>query len=208
MRQPRLARAGNAPAPQVLLRNMAILGVLALAAVLATAGALRAAGTISDGLRARAPFHGTLRIPTSFGALVVDKVEVLGGLTTRDLQGVTHSIQNLVLSDEAQIQVSVQLLNRSAYPVAYSPAQFRLLGGADGAYVAPTSGTLQTGVLPPHGGINAELSFIVPRDGRALWVEYQDPARARPIRIAIEPVYPIPAIAGEPEDTEHSHDNP
>ena len=64
---------------------------------------------------------------TSFGSIVVSEADDLIGLTSQDLAGVTHGIQNLVLIDKTQIQLTVALLNRSSSAVSYAPDQFTLV---------------------------------------------------------------------------------
>lgn len=51
-------------------------------------------------------------VSTSFGTIIVSAADGLTGLTSQDLSGVTHGIQNLVLADKAQIQLTVALINR------------------------------------------------------------------------------------------------
>ena len=53
-------------------------------------------------------------VATSFGSIIVSEADDLIGLTSQDLAGVAHGIQNLVLVDKTQIQLTVALLNRSS----------------------------------------------------------------------------------------------
>ncbi len=65
-------------------------------------------------------------IKTSFGSITIARVEALGGLTSQELGGMTHGIQNVVLSDGAQVEVSILLANRSDRTVPVTPSQFYL----------------------------------------------------------------------------------
>lgn len=183
------------------LKYLPILGLLALALALAALGAFQAAGAISDGLKDGRSFEVGQSIPTSFGSLTVGNVEKLDGLSSQDLAGVTHGIQNLVSDDKVQLQVSLQLVNRSTGPAAYSPGQFRLVGDGEQAAVLPASGTLLTGQLPARSSIDAEIDFVAPRTNLPLWIEYSEPGRAQPARIAIGPADP----KGGPVAPEPSH---
>jgi hypothetical protein len=183
------------------------LGLLALALALAALGAFQAVDIISDGLHDGATFAVGQTIPTSFGALTVQQVEMLDGLTSEDLSGVTHGIQNLVMSDKVQIQSSLQFLNRSNRPLAYTPGQFRLVGDGGQTEVEPSSGTLLTGSLPAHANMDVVLDFVTPRTNRPLWIEYQDPGQERPVRIAIGPADSSAGDTPPVPELEHSHEN-
>ena len=41
--------------------------------------------------------------------------------------------------------------------------------------------TVPPGTLQPQASIDATLTFVVPRDGRKLWLSFNDPARAPPV---------------------------
>ena len=82
-----------------------IIGVVAVVVMLAIVGALLGAQALDAGRtqRTEAVFAVGDQVQTSLGFLTVGQVEDLNGLTSQDLNGVTHGIQNLVLEDEAQM---------------------------------------------------------------------------------------------------------
>ena len=71
-----------------------------------------------------------------------------------------HGFQDLVTDDKVQFQVSLQWVNRSAGPAAYSPDQFRLGGDAGQTSAGPASGTLMTGKLPARSTLDTEIDFV------------------------------------------------
>lgn len=146
-------------------------------------------------------------VATSFGSIVVSEADDLIGLTSQDLAGVTHGIQNLVLIDKTQIQLTVALLNRSNRTIAYSPEQFTLAASHKqifdqrwqirswwknpnsifqnkGNEVILISGaTIHDGKLQPRSNIEATLSFVVPRDGSSYILQYLDPGNDQIVQI-------------------------
>jgi hypothetical protein len=143
-------------------------------------------------------------VKTSFGVLAVDSVELLKGLTAKDLAGMTHGIQSLVQSDHIQVQVSLELSNVLSAAVPYTPEQFRVrIGHARPAY-APGFGSVRAGALQPHAGLNATIGFVLPRPARKdarLWLEFADRG-ARPLRIDLGTVG---AAAGKAVPPAHYH---
>ena len=140
------------------------------------------------------------RITTSYGSFTVQHVEDIGGLTSNDLAGVTHGIQNLVLSDSAQVEVAVLFANESGSTVAVSPSQFRLVVEGTAAPVEPTGSTIRPLLLQPGASLEASLTFVVKQTGARLSVTYADPGGA---------VITVPAgVLGQaPPDSgnEHTH---
>ena len=144
---------------------------------------------------------------TSFGSIVVSEADDLIGLTSQDLAGVTHGIQNLVLIDKTQIQLTVALLNRSGSAVAYSPEQFTLITshnqifdqrwqirswwkntnstpqGQSNEVILTSGATIHNGELRPRSNIEATLSFVVPRDGSSYILQYLDPGNNQIVQI-------------------------
>jgi hypothetical protein len=179
-------------------------------AVLALAGGILARSVLAGphtghshaGAHAGPAFGRPVR--TSFGVLAVDSVELLKGLTAKDLAGMTHGIQSLVQSDHIQVQVSLELNNLLEGAVPYRPEQFRVrIGRARPAY-APGFGSVRAGRLQPHAGLNATLGFVLPRPARKnarLSLEFVDRG-GRPIRIDLGTVG---AAAGKAVLPAHTH---
>jgi len=168
--------AGRRP----LFALLGVVGALALAGVFLAAGTLSRGGLAS--LLQPVHYHVAQDIPTSFGIVAVEHAEILNGLTAKDLAGVTHGIQNLVLDDQVQVQAAVTMTNLTKRVVAYSPSQFRLIAG-DAPPVDAVTANMQSGRLQPDANIDATLSFVVSRNGAQLWVEFRDPGRSTPILI-------------------------
>jgi hypothetical protein len=141
-------------------------------------------------------------IPTSFGTFVVSEADDLKGLTSQDLAGVTHGIQNLVLADKSQIEVTLALINGSGSPVAYSPDQFKLTPAQGGKSVSITGATMKDGELPPRSNIGATLTFVVPRDGTAYILEFTDPGNHQVLRVDLGKVDQVPL-----DVLQHLHDH-
>jgi hypothetical protein len=129
-------------------------------------------------------------VPTTFGAVAVEHVERLKGLTAKDLSGVTHGIQNLIGPDRIQIQTSVTLTNLSTAVQPYSPAEFALVetkgakpppAGRRGRL--PFSASVHDGTLQPDASIGARITFTSQRNGDHLWMRYTDPGRRSPVLI-------------------------
>lgn len=187
------------------MRNVPVFGLLVFAIALAVAGALQAADTIADSTHEVATATFPRTIATSFGLLTIGQVDTLGGLTSQDLAGVTHGIQNLVTSNEVQIEVSLQLVNRSDGFMTYTPEQFSLIGVCSAKGSKPVSGTLQTGSLPAHATIDAVLNFVAPRTNQQLWLEYRDPVTAERVLIAIGPADANAGSSPIEVPEEHTH---
>ena len=146
-------------------------------------------------------------VSTSSGLLTIGQVETLDGLTSQDLAGVTHGIQNLVMSNK------VQIAGIAATGQSYRPAHGLFAGAVRPGrcmhrqWSDPVSGTLLTGTLPPHASIDAVVDFVTPRTNQQLWLEYRDPVSARRPLIAIGAADPnagnTPIVVPE----EHTHAN-
>lgn len=123
-------------------------------------------------------------VETSFGSIIVSEADDLIGLTSQDLAGVTHGIQNLVLVDQTQIQLTVALLNRSGQRVSISPKHFTLVNPENtGEVILISNATIRDGELQPRSNIEATLSFVVPRDGASYILQYQDPGNDQIVEI-------------------------
>jgi hypothetical protein len=132
----------------------------------------------------KGPFGTSQDIPTSFGAVAIDNVEKVNGLTAKSLAGVTHGIANYVPPNKVQVQASVTLTNLlNQQTVDYSPTQFRLLVGKQRKPVKDVRASFRPGTLQPNASISGQVKFIAPRTGSQLWIEFTDPKRAEPMLI-------------------------
>ena len=132
----------------------------------------------------KGPFGVSQDIPTSFGAVAIDNVEKVNGLTAKALSGVTHGISNYVPPNKTQVQASVTLTNLlGTKTVDYSPTQFRLLVGRKRKPVKDVRASFRPGTLQPNASISGQVKFIAPRTGSQLWIEFTDPNRAKPMLI-------------------------
>jgi hypothetical protein len=141
-------------------------------------------------------------VPTSFGTVGVEFVRSVDGVSHRALSGASHGVSGLVDDAHAQIQTAVSLTNDLDKPVNFDTRQFRLLITAKGK---TTTQTAATGDLPntrilPHAAIQGHLSFVVPRSGSQLALEFTDPGTAKPILIQLGD-----AEFGPQPESSHSH---
>lgn len=177
------ARAAAPPTPRLLAATVVTAVVVAALAGGLLAGRLLLgspppAEVVSPGA---ASLGVGQSVRTSFGVVAVEHAEKLNGLTSKELGGMTHGVQNFVGSDKLQLQVSATITNQLDHPVAYSPDQFRLLAG--GKKLKAVGSSINAGTLQPDAAIDARLSFVAPRDGGRLLVQFTDPDRSQPIRI-------------------------
>jgi hypothetical protein len=179
----------------------ALIAVVLSVAALAAGGAVISVGLVERGATSPAvpqlkgPFGVRQDIPTTFGAVAVDDVEKINGLTARKLAGVTHGIANLVPPNKTQVQASITLTNLLDRPVEYSPTQFRLLVGQRRRPVGRVRSSFRPGRLQPNANISGQLSFIAPRTGSRLWIEFTDPRRGKPILVDLGKTGRTPAGA-------------
>lgn len=124
-------------------------------------------------------------VSTSFGTIIVSQADDLIGLTSQDLAGVTHGIQNLVLADNTQIQLTVALINRTGKSVTIAPDQFRLISPQSADAILISGATIRTGELRPRSNIETTLSFVVPRDGATYTLQYLDPGNGQFVQIGL-----------------------
>jgi hypothetical protein len=166
------------------------MGIVPLTIMLAAAGFVIAVGMLVYAFVGRdtgpaRTFAVAETIDTSFGVVAVQVAEVTNGLTAKDLGGMTHGIQNFVPPDKAQVQLLVTWTNLQNHTIRYDPMQFRLVAGKDRVFIAPQGSSIRPGILEPKASINATLSYVAPRDGSNLLVEFDDPARSTPIVVDI-----------------------
>jgi len=176
----------------------AALLVAALAVALAAGGVYRAAGMFADGRRAAAlerdaslaperPAAIAQDVPTSFGVVAVESVTQNAGPTAKALAGMTHGVGNLVPPNKIQVDATVTLTNLRDAAVHYTPQQFKLHAtrgerpGRGSRSLRLSRATVPPGTLQPQASIDATLTYVVPRDGRKLWLSFNDPARAPPV---------------------------
>ena len=184
-------------------RHGAELLTLFVVAVLAMVGTLVAIGTFTaahdEALSPHAASVGE-RISTSYGSITVQHVTTIGGLTSQELGGMTHGISNLVLSDGAQVEVSVLLANQSDRTVRVTPSQFSL--SVDGAteLAAPSQSSIKPVTLNAGASVEATLTFVVPQSGARMSVVYRDPGGAG-IIVPAGQLDTAPTVA----DDGHSH---
>jgi hypothetical protein len=181
------ATALRAPRRAAPLLLGLVLGTIALA----LAGAALAAGIIRTGDPAAGdapalpagPFGLAEDIPASFGVVAVEHVDKVSGTTSKQVGGMTHGISGFVRPDQQQIQASVTLTNLTAAPVAYTPGQFRLLAG--GKPVTTFKSSFEAGELQPYAAIEGRLTYVAPRKGAKLELQFRDPGRSAPITIEL-----------------------
>jgi hypothetical protein len=170
--------------------NAAVVAVLVVTAAMAAAGALIAVNMIAAGAPTApapkllpGPFGTAQDVPTSFGVVAVEHAEKINGTTAKALGGNTHGISGFVPPNKVQVQASITLTNLLDKPVAYDPRQFRLLVGAERKPVKSVKTNLVPGTLQPDASIDGRLIFVAPRTGSKLWIEFDDPGRAKPVLI-------------------------
>jgi len=177
-----------------------MLTIVLLAALLGVcgAGAIFAIGILSGAGASPAaaaeplpkgPFGLAQDIPVSFGALAVENVDRIKAVTAKDLAGSTHGIQGLVSPENVQIEANTTLTNLLGEPIAYAPAQFRLVattGGRPGPAdrrLTAVGATLPPGTLQPDASVSATLTFVAPRNRRHQWIEFRDPGQRAPVLV-------------------------
>jgi hypothetical protein len=193
-------RSGSSPSLRILVITVAAMAVAVVGVAYGSALALTILGPgagVAAGVH-----HINDPVPTSFGTVGVEFVRSVDGLTHRALSGATHGVSGLVDEDHAQIQTAVSLTNDLNKPIDFTTKQFRLLVIAGGKTTAqaPSSGDLPNTRVLPHAGIQGHLSFVVPRSGARLQLEFADPGSAKPIVIELGN-----AAFGPQPDTSHSH---
>jgi hypothetical protein len=125
-------------------------------------------------------------VATSFGSF-----SVTAWRTTfvPDTQGPPSAAQHNGTRGSDQVQVWVRLTNtRDGRGLAYAPAQFRLIGGADGRPRTPDGSTLQSSRLPRGASIDGQVWFDLARGERRTgtrWLEYAGPDGSS-VRVALE----------------------
>jgi hypothetical protein len=202
--------ASSRPAGRPAARRPSALPLfVVLMAALATVGGVLAVRLVQTAPSASGPqVEGT--VETSFGSLEVHQSEVLNGLSSSALGGMSHGVQNLVDDTQAEIAVSVTIVDTKAAHLQYSADKFRLRSGADrpgGARIAPLGTSLSSGVLDKGGRVEGSLNFVTPLNGKQLWLEYIDNGRSVAVRLQALALAPAggstddtPGVGGSHED--------
>lgn len=159
---------------------------------IAVLGAIFAAGLFGTKPVAEAapggPFQVAQDVPTSFGFVAVEHSQTLKGLTPKQLGGAVHGIGSFVGRDKALVQAAITITNTTVAPLQYSPRQFRLVATApDGKErrYGLAHANIRQGTLQPDAAIDGKLSFVAPRDGSRLAIEFADPGAAKPLQILL-----------------------
>jgi hypothetical protein len=169
--------------------------ITVIAVMGAVAGTVLAAGLMTGdeahvhaGPAAHGPWNVAEDVPASFGFIAVEHAETFKGLSARQLGGATHGIGTFVGRDKALVQASVTITNTQGVPLRYSPRQFRLVTTDRKGRVQRlglSHATVSDGVLQPDAAVDARLSFIAPRDGARLEIEFADPGARAPLTITL-----------------------
>jgi len=155
---------------RAVLALIAIGGLLAGGVVLA----LRMARTDQAQIEHNAGHAVGETVKASFGFVTVANVDHIGGLTQQDLSSASHGISGLVEAGKEQLQVTLELTSDLGTETApYTPEQFSLLVDGD-APQAPVTTTIHAGRLQPFASVQGHLGFVVPTDGRAMTLRFND----------------------------------
>ncbi len=199
---PGLPAPGRLPARTIPSRAI-LVGFLAFVIGLAAVGAFLAADILRR--EPSGPYAVEEPVPTSFGAINVKDVALAPGVSAQAM-GMSN-MQGHVSENQVQVDVWVQLTNGRGEPIAYAPQQFQLRTGSSETPISLAAANFQSGRLPSKASILANLRFIAPRDGSALWLEFRDPGRAEPIRIDLGRVLD-PAQEGENQAAQGAPSSP
>jgi hypothetical protein len=102
--------------------------------------------------------------------VTVTGVDKLSGLSAQDLGSVNHGIQNLVTPADAQVQVTLNIVNYGTQAVTVSTDHIGLRIAGKAA-IKPMSSTLPKGRLGAGLSIEGEFGFVAPRNGSTLQLE-------------------------------------
>lgn len=174
--------------------NRALLLILAVGLQLALLGAYIGAKTLNGGAAEHAHSATATQtgvpgvygiasdVRTSFGSVVVGTAQSLPGVPRKALAGANHGIGGYVPPDKVQVQVTVEISNRTRTPIPYSPSQFSLISGK-AAPIAVTGSSIKPATLLPDAAVEATLIFVAPRKGQKLQLAFQDRGRETPFLI-------------------------
>jgi hypothetical protein len=125
----------------------------------------------SPALAGAGPFAIGESVRTAMGVVTVSSVERMGGLTSQDMAGANHNIQNLVPGDKAQVQVNLRITDDTGRALAWEAGRVTLQAG-ESAPVVPLSSTLPSRQLGPGTSVEGTLGFVAPRDGSRLVLRF------------------------------------
>lgn len=133
---------------------------------------------------------------TSFGTVALRGVQKLPAFTAGQVAVMDYGIRDAAPPvDNVLVQTSVALTNLLERPMDYSPDQFGLLREGSGGPVSLLGSTVRAGTLRPGASVAGTLSFVVPRDGSRLWLEFLDRQNVGPILLDLGRVDATPADA-------------
>ncbi|HET7478007.1 MAG TPA: DUF4352 domain-containing protein [Rubrobacteraceae bacterium] len=165
--------SGGVSRKSVKVSRALLYSALLVLVALAALGAYMATGVFT-GKQDSSTYAMAQDIPTSFGVVAVEYVQKTPGLTAKQLGGMTHGIGSNIPPDKVQVQANVVLTNITNHTVDYSPEQFSMISGSGEKKIPLTSATLQGGTLQPDASISGMVSFVAPRDGSNLAIDFND----------------------------------
>ncbi len=152
------------------------------------------AGADIAAARSAASPAGQRAVATSFGSLTVHAPRVTRGVSARALAGQSHGINDYVPPERALVQVPVTLYNAGDEPVDYDAARFGLMlrtrgSKRDTGSAELASSSLRSGTLPSGATVEADLAFVVPRNGADMYLRFQDGVRT--LRVPLGDAGPV-----------------
>jgi hypothetical protein len=129
---------------------------------------------------------GATRVSTPFGSMTVTRALLT---FVPDTQGPPTHAQHVGANGIRQLQVYLELENRSQDPLRYAPGQFRALDSENDRTGQRSDGsTLGQGVLPPGASVDGQVWFdLEPGASVPRWVRYSMPDGSD-VRVALEQV--------------------
>lgn len=143
--------------------------VLAGAAV----GGALGIGILARGTPAAAATIGQA-VPTSFGVISVDQVELLAA---------SNPDRATLIPGLKEVQVAVTMTNLLDRPLRYSRDLLSLRVGGNGVPIPVGSASISAGKLSGGAAFRTVYRFAVPSATADLWVRFDDPGRTKPIWI-------------------------
>lgn len=119
-------------------------------------------------------------IITSFGVVAVEILQKNAGVSPKSVSSSTH-FPSYVGPDKLEVQTTVNIRNSLSRPLRFDAGQFSVVAG--GKRYRVTRATVDNVRMQPDALLDENLSFVVPRKGEPLVLEFADPSSSRPIRI-------------------------